>query len=147
MRSLVRAILAGQLGMVIVFGLDALDSTRLFRRSTKRIRTDAETLALLTDAVTNYTLRVAMAHLVLGLLLAGLLHWGVRALGPRPVSGWRWWGRAGGLFLLLFGLGHAHQLYIFPAMYDVVPNVATLVDSVTLNQICLLYTSPSPRDS
>ena len=135
MRSLVRAILAGQLGMIILFGLDALDSTRLFRRSTKRIRTDAETLALLTDAVMDYTVRMAIAHVVLGLLLAGLLHWGVRVVSPRPPTGWRWWGSAFVLFLLLFGLGHAHQLYIFPAMYDVVPDVATIVDSVNLHQI------------
>ena len=44
MSALMRALLAGQLGMAILFGLDALDSTRLFRRSTA-IRTDADTLA------------------------------------------------------------------------------------------------------
>ena len=135
MSALMRALLAGQLGMAILFGLDALDSTRLFRRSTQRIRTDAETLALLTGAVTDYAVRIAVAHAVLGLLLAGLLHWGVRFSSPRPPSGWRWWASAGVLFVLLFGMGHAQQLYIFPAMYDVVPNVAGLVDSVSLAQI------------
>ena len=132
MSALMRALLAGQLGMAILFGLDALDSTRLFRRSTQRIRTDAETLALLTGAVTDYAVRIAVAHAVLGLLLAGLLHWGVRFSSPRPPSGWRWWASAGLLFVLLCGMGHAQQLYNFQAMYDVVRNVAGLLDSVSL---------------
>ena len=85
--------------------------------------------------MTDYAVRIAVAHAVLGLLLAGLLHWGVRFSSPRPPSGWRWWASAGLLFVLLFGMGHAQQLYIFPAMYDVVPNVAGLVDSVSLAQI------------
>ena len=137
MREGLRALAAGQVGVALLFALDALDSTRLFRRSTRRIRTDADTLALLTDAVVDYTSRVALAHAVLGVLLGGLLHWGVPCLGPRLTSGWRWWRRAAILFLLIAASGHLHQLYVYPAMYDSIPKVAPLVDSLTLAQIQL----------
>ena len=135
MKPIWRALLAGQVAVAVLFGFDVFDSTRLFERSSRRIRTNTETYDLLREAVTNYSLRMFVAYMVLGVLLAGLLHFGVRLLHPGGREGKRWWLSASGLSVMFVGLGYIHHLYWYPAMYDSFAYVEALVDSVEVHHV------------
>ncbi len=138
MSAILRSLLAGQLTMALLFGLDAYDSTNLFRRSTRRIRTDGETFELLRTAVTDFSIRVVLTYMLMGILFAGVLHFGVKFFHPKRREGWRWWVSASSIAVLFFGLGYIRHMFWYPAMYDSFRHVAQYVDSVTAQQVDVL---------
>jgi len=135
LKPMLRSLLAGQIAVVVLFGLDAADSAHLFGRSTRRIRTDYETFMLLKEAVVDFSSRMLLAYVLMGLLFAGVLHWGVQFLHPKGREGAAWWKTALGLSVLFFGLGTLRHIYWYPAMYDSFHYVATIVDALEAQYI------------
>ena len=116
--SVKRSLLIGMLSLGMLFAFDAWDSYRLFRRATRRIRTDEATLELLTNAVTGYIWRAALGYALVGLIVGVTVTLALRFwFSTAPTRG-QWW-RAGGIIIVVAAvLSGMSQTILYPSLYD-----------------------------
>jgi len=130
MKGFRRNLVLALVWLVGLFVVDAVDSYFSLIRSTKRIRSDDETVALLESAVVEYVIQCAASYLLVGLMVGVVLHLLIRVYHPQ-MPGFRR-GILSGLGTLALGttIMVGWQITGFPTMYDWFPARAWLVENL-----------------
>lgn len=118
MHLFLRSLAAGLLWSLVTFVIDSIESAGLLQRSSKHIRTDAATLAALTEGVLDYMRGIVLAHLILG-VIGGIGIFAVQSLWfPVEPSKRRWWlSVAVGATFTTLGI-YLQQMIHFPNLHD-----------------------------
>lgn len=117
LQGLKRNVLFGLGWTLLIFIIDTVDSGWLIYRSTRRIRSDEETVTQLRAAVIDFMGQMSLAYLVIGLGFGLVLHLAIRLWNPEPVRTKRWLLHALLLALIPSLVGVAWQINVFPGLY------------------------------
>ncbi len=124
-----RNLLFGLGWIMTLFIVDTVDSGWLIHRSTRRIRSDPDTVALLKDAIITFMSQMGLAYIVVGLLAGIGLHFLIRMWNPTPASTMRWFLHATCLAFIPTFIGAGWQLNVFPGLYPYFRNRTRFVDN------------------
>lgn len=131
MRTLARSLLAGVVWMVVVFLVDSLDASSFLLDRLGEVQAEGEDQRMITAVVTSYIGRVAVGHVVMGLIAGVLLHlvMGIWTRDPLPAR--RFWVEAALLAGLASALGLARVALTLPPLFGGLKYLPHWVDLFT----------------